>query len=264
MVDFDPYEEHKGKRITAAGLDLSGAKDLTAAAFVVETGTKRVKREDGEEVDLPTYDLWIEAFTPRDTMDERSKTDHVPYRLWWEQGYVNAPEGARIRYDHVAALFARLNTEHGIEVLAFDRYAFDKFEEELNEYGAEIKTVAHPQGGKKRAKPDEAKVEAAKAAGLEPPLGLWMPGSVAALEALILEERVRLRSSPVLLGALMGVAIETDPLMGNQWFSKKKSTVRIDPAVAAAMAVGAAVDGVVKIPEPVDPWADPNFKLAVI
>lgn len=262
MVDFDPYEEHKGKRITAAGLDLSGAKDLTAAAFVVETGTKRVAREDGEEVDLPTYDLWIEAFTPRDTMDERSKTDHVPYRLWWEQGYVNAPEGARIRYDHVAALFARLNTEHGIEVLAFDRYAFDKFEEELNEYGAEIKTVAHPQGGKKRAKPDEAKVEAAKAAGLEPPLGLWMPGSVAALEALILEERVRLRSSPVLLGALMGVAIETDPLMGNQWFSKKKSTVRIDPAVAAAMAVGAAVDGVVVHKAPASPWDDPEFTLA--
>lgn len=52
-----------------------------------------------------------------------------------------------------------------------------------------------------------------------------------------------MRRSPVLLGALMGVAIETDPLMGNQWFSKKKSTVRIDPAVASAMAVGAALDG---------------------
>jgi phage terminase large subunit-like protein len=245
MVDFDPYEEHRGKKITAAGLDLSGAKDLTAAAFVVETGTKTIVRADGEAADLPTFDLWIEAFTPRDTMDERSKVDHVPYRLWLEQGYINAPEGARIRYDHVAALFARLNTEHGIGVLAFDRYAFDKFETELDEYGVDIKTVAHPQGGKKRAKPDDEKVQAAKDAGLEPPLGLWMPGSVAALETLILEERVRLRKSPVLLGALMGVAIETDPLMGNQWFSKKRSTVRIDPAVAAAMAVGAAVDGVV-------------------
>lgn len=243
MVDFDPYEEHKGKQITAAGLDLSGAKDLTCAAFVVETGTKTIVRADGESAELPTFDLWIEAFTPLDTMDERSKVDHVPYRLWLEQGYINAPEGARVRYDHVAALFARLNTEHGISVLAFDRYAYDKFEQELDEYGVEIKTVAHPQGGKKRAKPDDDKVEAAKAAGLEPPLGLWMPGSVSALETLILEERVRLRKSPVLLGALMGVAIETDPLMGNQWFSKKKSTVRIDPAVAAAMAVGAAVDG---------------------
>jgi phage terminase large subunit-like protein len=264
MVDFDPYVEHAGKPIAAAGLDLSGAKDLTAAAFVVETGTKRVTKADGSESDLPTFDLWIEAFTPLDTMDERSKVDHVPYRLWFDQGYINAPEGARVRYDHVAALFARLNAEHGIGVLAFDRYAFDKFETELDEYGVDVKTVAHPQGGKKRAKPDEDKVLAAKEAGLEPPLGLWMPGSVAALEELILEERIRLRRSPVLLGALMGVAIETDPLMGNQWFSKKKSTVRIDPAVAAAMAVGAAVDGIVEIKPAASPWEDPNFKIAVV
>ncbi|MGO8211848.1 terminase large subunit [Rhizobium ruizarguesonis] len=264
MFDFDPYEEHKGKKINSAGLDLSGAKDLTAAAFTIETGTKRVTREDGTEADLPTYDLWIEAWTPRDTMDERSKVDHVPYRLWLDQGYINAPEGARIRYDHVAALFARLNAEHGIGVLAFDRYAFDKFETELDDYGVDIKTVAHPQGGKKRAKPDEEKVKAAKDAGLEPPLGLWMPGSVSALETLILEERIRLRKSPVLLGALMGVAIETDPLMGNQWFSKKKSTVRIDPAVAAAMAVGAAVDGFIEVKPAVSPWEDPEFKIAVV
>lgn len=259
MADFDPYKDGAGP-IDAAGLDLSGAKDLTAAAFVRQTGTKRVKRADGTEADLPTFDAWVEAWTPRDTIDERSKVDHVPYRLWLEQGYINAPDGARVRYDHVAALFAKLNTEHGINVLAFDRYAFDKFEEELDAYGVSIKTVAHPQGGKKRAKPDEAAVEAAKAAGDEPPLGLWMPGSVAALEALILEERIRIRSSPVTLSALMGVAIETDPLMGNQWFSKKKSTIRIDPAVALAMAVGAAVEGAPP-PPGVSPWEDPAFTI---
>ena len=253
MVDFDPYEDGAGP-ITAAGLDLSGAKDLSVAAFVRETGTKRVEREDGTVADLPTYDLWVEPFTPRDTMDERSKVDHVPYRVWSETfypgtswPYLHAPEGKRVRYDHIAALFSRLNTEHGIGVLAFDNYAYEKFEQELDDYGVDIKTTNHPQGGKKRAKPDEAKVEAAKAAGKPAPLGLWMPGSVAALETLILEERIRIRRSPVLLGALMGVHMETDPLMGNQWFSKKKSTVRIDPAVASAMAIGAAVDGA---PEP--------------
>ncbi|RWN51401.1 MAG: terminase large subunit [Mesorhizobium sp.] len=241
MVDFDPYDERAP--ILAAGLDLSGAKDLTAAAFVRETGTKTVTRADGTSAELPTYDAWIEAWTPRDTMDERSKVDHVPYRLWVDQEYLNAPEGARIRYDHVAAHFARVHADHGIGVLAFDRYVFDKFEDELDAYGVELNTVAHPQGGKKRAKPDPDKVEAAKAAGEEVPLGLWMPGSVAALETLILEERIRLRSSPVLMSAIMGAAIETDPLMGNQWLSKKKSTIRIDPAIALCMAVGAAVDG---------------------
>lgn len=242
MVDFDPAI-HEGKEIAAAGLDLSGAKDLTAAAFVVETGTVEVTRTDGEVVNMPTYDAWIEAWTPGDTLDARELADHTPYRAWVNGGYLHAPPGQRIRYDHVAAHFATLNAVSPIRTLAFDKYVFDKFEAELDDYGVEIPSVAHPQGGQRRAKPDPAKVEAAKAAGEPAPLGLWMPGSIGALEQLILEKRIRLRLSPVLMTALMGVAMETDPLMGNQWFSKKKSTVRIDPAVALAMAVGAAVDG---------------------
>ena len=110
MADFDPYAEHAGKVITGAGLDLSGTKDLTSAAFCIETGTKSVKKADGTIAELPTYDLWVESWTPGDTMDERSKVDHVPYRLWSEtlhkdadgqdipgQPYLNAPEGGRVR-----------------------------------------------------------------------------------------------------------------------------------------------------------------------
>lgn len=265
MVDFDPYELHKGKKIKAAGLDLSGAKDLTAGAFVVETGTVTADRIDEATqeitpVELPTYDLWCEVWTPRDTMDERAKVDHAPYRLWYEQGYLNAPEGERIRYDHVAAHFARVNNSHGISLLAYDKYVFDKFEDELDAYGVSIPTVAHPQGGKKRAKPSDEQIAAAKSEGKDPPLGLWMPGSVTALEKLILEKRVRIRKSPVVLSALMGVQVETDPLMGNQWFSKKKSTVRIDPAIACAMAVGAAESVEVSTTKSFWEVLDPNEK----
>ena len=274
MADFDPYVEHAGKVINGAGLDLSGTKDLTSAAFCIETGVKRIKKADGTEADLPTYDLWVESWTPGDTMDERSKVDHVPYRLWSEsfhrdaegqdiagQPYLNAPEGGRVRFDHVAAHFARVDASHGIGELGYDKYSYDKFQEELDNYGLSFVTVAHPQGGKKRAKPSEAKVEAAKAADLPAPLGHWMPGSVAKLEELILEERVRIRRSPVTLTALMGVHIETDPLMGNQWFNKSKATVRIDPAVAAAMAVGVACDGAPVPKPPASPWDDPDFSL---
>ncbi|MCY1554255.1 hypothetical protein D9M68_908160 [compost metagenome] len=59
----------------------------------------------------------------------------------------------------------------------------------------------------------------------------------------------------------MGVHIETDPLMGNQWFNKSKATVRIDPAVAAAMAVGVACDGAPIPKPPASPWDDPDFSL---
>lgn len=246
MHEFDPYEIHKGKRIKAVGLDLSGKVDLTAAAFVIETGGKEVTRADGAVVMLPTYDAWIEAWTPRDTMDERSKASSLPYRQWFNDGYVRAPEGAVIRYDHVAALFAKIHRDHGIDVLAYDRYAFETFEDELDAYGVDINCVAHPQGGRRRAKADPDKVEAAKRSGDEAPLGLWMPGSLAALETLILEERIRIRRSPVVLAAIMAAHVETEPEMGNQFLSKKKSTQKIDAAVALCMAVGAATDGVVE------------------
>ncbi|WP_246680790.1 terminase TerL endonuclease subunit [Mesorhizobium sp. B2-2-4] len=261
MAEFDPYEVHKGKRINAAGLDLSGKIDLTAAAFVIETGGKEVTRTDGAVVVLPTYDAWIEAWTPRDTMDERAKASSLPYRQWYNDNYLRAPEGTSIRYDHVAALFAKIHTDHGIDVLAYDKYRFDDFENELSEYGLDIKSVMHPQGGKKRAKPDANKAEAAKAAGEEVPLGLWMPGSLAALETLILEERIRIRKSPVILGAIMAAHVETEPEMGNQFLSKKKSTQKIDAAVALCMAVGAAVDGAVTVQEPSSPWDDPEFSV---
>lgn len=243
MCEFDPWVEHKGLPVKAAGLDLSGTKDLTAAAFVVETGVKRVVKADGTEADLPTYDAWIDAWTPGETMDERSKVDHVPYRLWADQGYLIPIEGSKVRYDHVAAHFAKVDAHFGINVLAYDNYAYDDFQDELDSYGLSFNAVAHPQGGKKRARPTEKQIEEAKRAGKSTPLGLWMPGSLEALETLILEERIRLRLSPVLMTALMGVAIETDPLMGVQWMNKKKATVRIDPAVALCMAVGAACEG---------------------
>lgn len=257
MVDFDPYVEHKGKPITGAGLDLSKMKDLTAAAFCVETGTKTVTKTDGTEAQLPTYDLWVEAFTPGGTMDERSKVDHVPYRVWAEsfhrnaagedtdQPYLRAIDGNRIRFDHVVAHIAKMGSVHQMDIrmLGYDNYAYGEFQDEIDSYGLDLKTVMHPQGGKRRSKPSEEAVAAAKAADLPPPLGHWMPGSVGKLEELILEERVRIRKSPVVLTALLGVYMETDPLMGVQWFNKNKATVRIDPAVAAAMAVGVATDG---------------------
>lgn len=256
MSEFDPYAS--GIPIDAAGVDLARKKDLTAIAFVRQNGTKRVDRADGGYSDLPIYDAWVEAWTPRDTMDERGKSDNLPYRLWSETlhkiedgsdsdvPFVFAPPGATIRYDHVAARVAAVNEACTVGVIAYDQHSWSAFEDALDEYGVTVKTRMHPQGGKNRSKPDPEAVAIAKANGDPPPVGLWMPGSVAALETLILEERIRIRSSPVILGAIMGAHIETDPLMGNQWLNKKKSSLKIDPVIALCMAVGAAVDGVVE------------------
>jgi phage terminase large subunit-like protein len=91
----------------------------------------------------------------------------------------------------------------------------------------------------RRAKANDEQVEAAKRNKEEPPQGLWMPGSVLALETLILEQRIRIRRSPVLISAMMSAAVEHDPF-DNRWFSKRRAVNRIDALVALTMAVGAA------------------------
>jgi phage terminase large subunit-like protein len=199
-----------------------------------------VERErDGVKLQLPTYDAWVEAWTPKDTIDERSLRDQAPYDVWARDGWLNAVAGRNIRLDFVAARIAELNSEYQIALLAYDRYAYRKLEEELDAQGVTIPQAEHPQGGIRRAKPTAEQIEAAKMSDEEPPQGLWMPGSLLMLETLILEKRIRLRRSPVLISAMMSAAVEHDPF-DNRWFSKRRAVNRIDALVALTMAVGAA------------------------
>ena len=239
LADFDPAVEHRGAS-ASVGADLSGTTDLTGLAFVVQTGTVKRPREDGGEVELPTFDAWVEAWTPEEGLGLRAQRDAAPYGLWVEQGWLNTTEGPRVRYDDVAVRLARFAAESELRVLAYDRYAWDRFAEALAEVGVDVLQVAHPQAGHKRAKPAEAQLAWARARKLDPPPGLWMPGSVEALEQLIVERRIRIRRSPVLVSAAMSAALGRDAL-DNRWFEQRKSTQRIDVLVALAMAVGAAL-----------------------
>jgi phage terminase large subunit-like protein len=240
LADFDPAE-HRGKPVSL-GLDLSGTKDLTALAHVVQTGTvTRLREQDGlkVEVQLPTYDAWVEAWTPKDTLIERARADSAPYDIWEKEGWLRAPPGQQVRFDYVAAYIAGFAAENDVRVLAYDRYAFRRFEEELAALSVEILQAEHPQGGKRRAKPTDDQVKWAKQRNLPPPDGLWMPGSLNALEELVLDGRIRLLRSPVLISACMSAATDHDAF-DNRWFDKQKATQRIDPVVALAMATGAA------------------------
>jgi phage terminase large subunit-like protein len=236
LAEFDP-REHAGKQLWA-GADLSGSQDLTALGFCVQTGMMTLER-DGKPVQMPTYDAWVEAWTPKDTLVERSLRDQAPYEVWVKGGWLNAVEGRNIRLDFVAARLAEVNVEYQIALLAYDRYAYRKLEEELDAQGLTLPQAEHPQGGVRRAKPTPEQLEAARLTGEEPPQGLWMPGSVLALETLILEKRIRIRRSPVLISAMMSAAVERDPF-DNRWFSKRRAVNRIDALVALTMAVGAA------------------------
>lgn len=213
LSDFDPAE-FAGETLSL-GADLSAAQDLTALAFCARAGS--------DEQGRPTFAAWVEAWTPGDTLQERSLRDRAPYDVWRDEGFLNAPPGKVIRLDHVAARIAGATSEYHVQALAYDRYGFRKLEDELDALGVTVTIAEHPQGGRRRAAES----------------GLWMPGSLTELEMLILDRRIRIRRSPVIYSACASAALESDPF-GNRWFSKRRATQRIDALVALAMAVGAA------------------------
>lgn len=239
LADFDPAIHH-GKQI-AQGLDLSQARDLTVKASIVETGSVDVEvMVEGKPtiVSKPTYDAWIEAWTPGDTLDARSLRDKMPYDVWVRQGFLSAPKGQSIRFDQVAQSIADDDRDFDIIAVGYDRYAFRRFEEECAEIGLDVQFVEHPQGGTKKGKANEVMIRSAKDRGVEPE-GLWMPGSVRQLESAMMEGRIRLRRNPVLISAMMSAVTDEDR-WGNYWLAKERAVNKIDAAVALCMAIGVA------------------------
>jgi phage terminase large subunit-like protein len=243
LADFDPIALHHGKEIWI-GCDLSQNRDITALGCVVKTGEVEVESvRDGEiqKVMKPTFDLWIEAWTPGDTIDARGIKDGQPYRQWADQGFLHAPKGQSIRFDHVAQAVAEYDHDFKIVALAYDRYAFKRgFEPECEKLGLNLPFVEHPQGGTKKGKPSDEAIEAAKAQGKEAE-GLWMPGSVREMEDALLERRLRVHRNPVLISAMMSAVTDEDR-WGNHWLANERAVNKIDCAVAGCMAIGAAAN----------------------
>lgn len=228
LEDFDP-EDHAGRPVWL-GLDLSQNRDITAMAAVAHTG----ETHDGK----PTFDAWVEAWTPGDTIGPRELRDKLPYSQWAREGWIHAPPGESINYRHVAQTLAEYAQRYDVRLVAYDRYAFRRFEEEAVEIGLAVEFVEHPQGGTKKGRPTEAMKEAAEREGKQAE-GLWMPGSLRLLEDALMEGRIRLKRSPVLVSALMSSVAEEDK-WGNHWLAKTRSVNKIDAAVALCMALGAA------------------------
>lgn len=241
LSEFEIAEHHGAA--AWMGCDLSQNKDITALGFVVKTGTVEVEIDkDGVKATAvkPTFDAWIEAWTPGDTLKARQDRDKAPYDIWVRDQHLNAPKGASISYLQVAQSIAEATHEFDVKCVAYDRYAFKRgLEPECDQLGLTVEFVEHPQGGTKKGAPNDAMKAAAKAGGRDPE-GLWMPMSVRQLEELILEKRIRIKKNPVLVSAMMSAVTDSDR-WGNYWLTKERSTQKIDCAIALAQAVGAAL-----------------------
>ncbi len=215
------------------GLDLGATKDMTARCAIFEDG----ETDDG----LPCFALFAHGYTPADTIHARAKEDKAPYDVWADQGYLTATPGKVVRFDQVAHDLVEMGSEYEIAAVAYDQWLIRKFAEELDEMGVTLPLIEHPQGINRRK---------------DSPL--WMPDSINFFEQLLLEKRIRIAVNPALRSAVASSTFYTSPA-GLRRFEKQRATARIDMAVAAAMAAGAAND---QVQVEASPWDDPDFQLS--
>lgn len=237
-LDIDAFE---GVRCYA-GLDLSAKADLTAKALVFDDGLDDEGRQK--------FAAFVHGYTPEDTLRARAEKDGAPYDLWVEAGFITAVPGKKTRLDFVAQDLIDDAERFNLDFVAYDNFLIADFEATLDDMGASLPMLDHPQGWTKRKRqaPDGEEIT------------LWMPGSIDMLETLILEKRLRVHVNPALRSAVMSATFDRSPADLRR-FTKHKATARIDMAVALAMAVGAATARASSEPQS-SPWDDPDFNLA--
>jgi phage terminase large subunit-like protein len=194
-------------RAVFVGLDLSETRDLTAAVLAhcdAATGLWHIR---------PYF--WL----PGQGLAEKARHDHVPYDLWAEQGFLETTPGASVQYDYVAKRLKDIFADHHVEKVGFDPWGYTHFRPSLERAGfservLEQTFVEFVQGTKS------------------------MTPALRELESLILERKIRHGDHPVLKMCMANAVVEGSA--ENRKLSKKRSSGRIDGAVALAMAIGVA------------------------
>jgi len=161
--------------------------------------------EDGGAV-LPYF--WM----PGDNLSDREDRDRVPYRTWTKQGLELTP-GRAIDKGFIVRRLATIAADFDLQGLGFDRWRIADLQKLLEIEGIDLPLVGFGQG----------------MASMAP--------AVDEIERLVLSGGIAHGCNPVLTWNIANVAIEADAA-GNRKFNKRRSTGRIDGAVALAMAVG--------------------------
>lgn len=190
-----------GGRPVWAGLDLSQRTDLSAACFAVE--------DDDQNIHLINR-IW----TPGDTLDERALRDRAPYRVWADRDLLIPVPGPVLNFDFLAEDIGRESGLMNLQRLAYDSWRIDVFRQSMARMGVYFEMMPFGQGWR----------------SMSPAIDIF--------EQLALEGRLVHGGHQVLKWAISNAIIEADAA-GNRKLTKAKSFGRIDPAVAAVMAVAA-------------------------
>jgi phage terminase large subunit-like protein len=183
-----------------AGLDLSAGRwDLTALALFWPES----KRLDARVV------------IPEGMLAEREAEDRAPYAAWHAAGLIHTCPGRAIDPAWLANWLGEQLEGLDVVTVAVDRWMMENLQQAMSREGVNLPLVGHGQGFR----------------DMSPALG--------ALEALVLDGRLKHGGNPLLRAGVACAAIEMDPAGGRK-LTKLRSRGRIDAAIAAVMAVGAA------------------------
>ena len=150
-------------------------------------------------------------------MAAREKTDRATYTEWSRRGFIIPTPGTRVvRKAWVAAKLRELAADFEVDCVGYDRWGIGELTSQCDADGVTLPRL-EPMGQGFRD----------------------MGPAVEAFETAVLDGKLRHAGNPLLRWCLSNVALETDPT-GARKIHKARSRGRVDPILAAIMAVGYA------------------------
>ncbi|NNV07784.1 terminase large subunit [Geobacillus sp. MMMUD3] len=176
------------------GVDLSATTDLTSVSI-------EIPLDDGKFVVLS------HSFIPEEKLNERVKTDKMPFDQWIRQGWITATPGAVVDYTFVREYIKSIEETYGVLVkeICYDKYNARHLMQELEADG--FTTVEIPQGIRYLTEPTKN------------------------FRTKVFEKKIIHNQNPVLTWAV-GNAVTRKDAQENIMLDKSKSTDRIDPLAA--------------------------------
>lgn len=187
------------------GLDLSDNIDLSALSIVFPPVELEKK-----------YSVFTRFFMPELVIDEKSRTDHVPYAAWKDSGWIIGTPGNTIDQDWIETFIRKLADDFQVVNFGYDPWNARQLVAHLEDDGMEM--VEFRQGFATLSAPTKE------------------------FEKAVLDQTVQHEANPVMGWNVSCVELECDPA-GNVKPSKKKlqrTGRRIDGVIATLMALSLA------------------------
>jgi phage terminase large subunit-like protein len=159
--------------------------------------------------------LKVTAFIPEADLQRKMEQDRAPYREWVNRRLVVPIPGRAIDRTWLVNWIAQAVDGLELAAIAHDRWGLRDLQAVLDREGISLPLKEHGQGYRD------------------------MSPSINALEAAVLKGTLRHGGNPLLRWAVGNAVVDTDPA-GNRKLTKARAHGRIDPLIAAVMAMGLA------------------------